>query len=133
MLVRINAEPAGQPWRINLMPAGNGDFYRYLDGPVRKASATGVGDRVTVELNFDNAYRNGPLRPMPRWLSACLKTAPQARLNWSKLSPSRRKGIIRYFTDLRSNEARERNLARAIVVLSDEPGRFMARDWRGGK
>lgn len=130
---RINGKPVRQPWRSNLMPAGNGAFYLYLHGSVRKASATRVGDRVTVELDFDHSYRNGPRQPMPRWLSAGLKAAPEATLNWRNLPPSRRKEIIRYFAHLKSPAARQRNLARAIAVLSGEPGRFMARDWCGGR
>src|SRR6266704_3203738 len=49
VLVRINGKPA-KPWRINLMPVGDGSFYLYLHGDVRKASSTKVGEVVTVEL-----------------------------------------------------------------------------------
>ena len=133
VLVRINGKPARKPWRINMMPAGNGGFYLYLHDSVRQASGTRVGDRVTVELDFDHAYRNGPLHPMPRWLSAALRDNPRAKLNWSRLAPSRKKEILRYFAGLKSEAARQRNLARAMVVLSGAPGRFMARAWSGGK
>ena len=133
VLVRINGKPARKPWRINMMPAGNGGFYLYLHDSVRQASGTRVGDRVTVELDFDHAYRNGPLHPMPRWFSASLKDDARAKLNWSRLIPSRRKEILRYFAGLKSDAARQRNLARAMAVLSGTPGRFMARDWSGGK
>jgi hypothetical protein len=54
--VRINGMPK-TPWRINMMPTGKGSFYLYLDGEVRTASKTKVGDRVNVELRFDPAYR----------------------------------------------------------------------------
>ena len=33
------------PARVNLMPVGDGTFYLYLNGPIRTASATAVGDR----------------------------------------------------------------------------------------
>ena len=36
VLVRIN----GKPWRINMMPVGDGRFYLYLHGDVRKESGT---------------------------------------------------------------------------------------------
>jgi hypothetical protein len=133
VLVRIDGKPARSPWRVNMMPAGNGGFYLYLHDSVRKASGARVGDRVMVELAFDEAYRNGPLHPMPRWFSAALRAAPRARSNWSLLPPSRRKEILRYFAALKSDEARQRNLARAMEVLSGAPGRFMARDWRAGR
>lgn len=95
VLVRINGEPARKPWRINMMPAGNGGFHLYLHNSVREASATRVGDRVTVELAFDHAYRNGPIHAMPPWFSAALRKDPRAKLSWRKLTPSRRKEILR--------------------------------------
>lgn len=39
--VRVNGQP-NPPWRINLMPIGDGSFYLYLHGKVRKASGTQV-------------------------------------------------------------------------------------------
>lgn len=132
VVVRLNGKPAGKPWRINLMPAGNGSFYLYLHGSVRSATGTHVGDRVTVELDFDAAYRNGPAHPMPRWFRAALKENRRAKMNWSLLTPSRRKEILRYFAGLKSHEAKARNLARAMAVLSGRSGRFMARSWNDG-
>ena len=66
VLVRTDGEPA-EAWRINMMPAGDGSFYLYLHGDIRKASGTAVGDRVRVEIEFDASYQNGPQHPMPRW------------------------------------------------------------------
>lgn len=133
VLVRINGEPARKPWHINLMPAGDGSFYLHLHGSVRKASGSRVGNRVTVELEFDRAYRNGPQHAMPRWFSAALRDDPRAKLSWGKLTPSRRKEILRYFASLKSDAARQRNLARAMVALSGAPARFMGRNWSEGK
>ena len=59
VLVRVNAQPK-RPWRINMMPAGDGSFYLYLRNDIRKASGTKAGDSVAVELSFDGSYRDGP-------------------------------------------------------------------------
>jgi hypothetical protein len=118
--------------RINMMPAGNGSFYLYLHGDVRKASGTEVGDRVRVEISFDASYRNGPQHPMPRWFKQALAVNPQAKRNWIALIPGRKKEILRYFSRINSSEARARNLAKALHVLSGETGRFMARAWKNG-
>jgi hypothetical protein len=131
VLVRINGKPA-EPWRINMMPVGDGSFYLYLHGDVRKASGTKVGDRVQVEVRFDAKYRNGPLHPMPSWFKAALQENPKALKNWKALIPSRKKEILRYFSWLKSPEARARNLERALHVLSGRKGRFMARAWDRG-
>src|SRR5258706_3368777 len=131
VLVRINGTPK-VPWRINMMPVGDGRFYLYLHGDVRKASGTKVGDRVRVEVGFDAKYRNVPQHPAPSWFKAALQKNPKALRNWEALIPSRKKEILRYFARLKSPEARERNLERALHVLSGRKGRFMARAWDGG-
>jgi hypothetical protein len=128
VLVQINGEPR-TPWRINMMPIGDGRFYLYLHEQVRKASGTGVGDRVDVELRFDHAYRTGPAHPMPEWFGAALERNARARQGWDALSPSRKKEILRYFSQLKSAEAKARNLGRALQVLAGAKARFMARNW----
>ena len=129
VLVRINGEPRKRPWRINMMPIGDGTFYLYLHGDVRRASKTKVGDKVRVEILFDAAYRNGPMHPMPAWFRLPLSKNAQAKLAWDALIPSRKKEILRYFSWLKSPEARARNVARALHVLSGKTGRFMGRSW----
>jgi hypothetical protein len=104
----------------------------YLHGDVRKASNTKVGDTVNVEVKFDSSYKNGPLHPMPLWFSTALKKNKEAKKNWEQLIPSRKKEILRYFSWLKSQEAIDRNLERALNVLSGRPGRFMARSWNEG-
>ena len=49
------------------------------------------------------------------------------------LIPSRKKEILRYLAALKSPEARERNIVRALKVLSGKSERFMPRSWSGGK
>lgn len=130
--IRIDGKPK-KGWRINMMPAGGGRFYLYLHGDVRKASKTGVGDRVRVEAAFDGTYRNGPMHPMPAWFKSPLGRNAAARKNWEALIPSRRKEVLRYFSRLKSEEARTRNVEKALRVLSGKPGRFLARSWVKGR
>ncbi len=132
VLVQINGAPT-PPWRINMMPIGNGDYYLYLHGDVRKASNTKVGDMVTVDVEFDTDYKNGPMHPMPDWFQNALDENLKAKENWEALTPSRKKEILRYFSWLKSDEAIERNVKKAILVLSGNEGRFMARTWYNGK
>jgi len=131
VLVTIEGQP-DPPWRINLMPAGDGTFYLYLHGAVRKASATAVGDSVEVALWFDEGYDSEALHPMPPWFRTELAEDTTAKANWEALPPSRRKEVLRYFAWLKSDDARQRNLAKAMHVLSGRPGRFLARDWQNG-
>jgi hypothetical protein len=115
------------------MPAGDGSFFLYLDATVRKASGTKVGDTVRVALDFDADYRGGPTDPMPRWFSGALNRNPAAKKGWAALPPSRRKEILRYFARLKSEEARARNLEKALRVFSGGKARFMARAWSDGR
>ena len=126
--VRVNGKPE-VPWRINLMPRGDGSFFLYLAGPIREASDTKVGDVVSVRLQFDTEYRNGPLHPMPKLLQRELKSNRPAPMAWERLAPSRQKEILRYLARLKSAEALERNVSLAASVLAGLRARFMARDW----
>lgn len=88
-----------------------------------------VGDLVNIEVRFDEEYRGGPLHPMPYWFGEELERNADAMRGWKALSPSRRKEILRYFAGLRSEAARERNLSKALHVLSGGKARFMGRSW----
>lgn len=129
--VRVNGVP-DTPWRINMMPVGDGSFYLYLHGDVRKVSNTKVGDVVGLEVQFDEEYRSGPQHPMPQWFSEALDQNPCARQNWNELTPSLKKEILRYFSRLKSSAAQARNLQLAVHVLSGGEGRFLARSWNQG-
>jgi Bacteriocin-protection, YdeI or OmpD-Associated/Domain of unknown function (DUF1905) len=131
VLVRINGGPE-TPWRTNMMPIGDGSFFLYLHGEMRKAAGVDVGDVATVELRFDDTYRGGPTHESPEWFERALEASPSARANWDGLSPSRRKEMLRYFAGLKTERAKERNLERALRVLGGENERFMARDWHDG-
>src|SRR6185437_11992952 len=126
--VRVNGRPA-EPWPINLMPVGDGSFYLYLHGEVRKASGTKVGDMVAVELKFDEDYKSGPAHPMPVWFGVALQKNRKAMKAWEALIPSRKKEVLRYFARLKSAEAQARNLERAMRVLAGGKARFMGREW----
>lgn len=128
VLVQINGLPK-PPWRVNMMPQGDGSFYLYLAGSVRKASGTRVGDVISVQLQFDESYRGGPTHAMPSWFGQRLLRNQQAKRGWDRLAPSRKKEILRYFAGLKSVAAQQRNAQRAIRVLAGAKERFMARDW----
>lgn len=135
VLVQVNGEPI-EPWRINMMPMGskgNGDFYLYLHGDVRKASQTKVGDTVTVDVQFDEAYRDGPALYMPDWFQLVLSQNPSAQTGWERLTPSRQKEIARYLSSLKSTDAQQRNLQKVLHVLDGNKAHFMGRDWQDGR
>ncbi|MCA0208192.1 MAG: YdeI/OmpD-associated family protein [Proteobacteria bacterium] len=128
VLMQVNGQPE-PAWRVNMMPAGDGRFYLYLDGVVRKASGTDVGDTVDVSVLFDPDYRSGPQDDMPPEFAARLDEDAGVRDRWDSLPPNLRKEVLRYLANLKSDAARERNIDRAIAVLGGAKARFLARDW----
>ncbi len=130
--VRVNDLPPDGAL-TNLMPAGDGTFYLYLNGPIRKVSRTRVGDRVRVALWYDGTYRGGPQHPPPESFLQGLAEDPRARGNWGRLSPSRQKEVLRYLARLKSDDARSRNVRRALRVLAGERERFLGREWVDGR
>jgi hypothetical protein len=126
--IQVNGKP-DIPWRINLMPVGDGSFFLYLHGQVREASGTSVGDIVNLTIEFDDDYKGGPVDPMPTWFGDELRRNPAAHRGWDSLSPSRQKEILRYLARLKSSQAQQRNVQRALHVLAGGKARFMARSW----
>ena len=131
VLVKINGRP-DSPWRTNMMPVGNGEFYLYLHGGMRKSSGAKVDDVVTISLSFDESYRNGPLHETPDWFESSLASDANVMANWERLTPSRQKEVLRYFAGLKTDDARKRNLVQVLRVLSGARERFMGRDWTDG-
>lgn len=131
VLVQVNGAPA-QPWRINMMPRGDGGFFLYLHGEVRQAAGVGVGDEVEVSVVFDETYRGGPAHPAPEAFEEGLRRDPAAARAWEALTPSLQKEALRRFASVKSDEAKARNIQAALAVLGGAPGRFMARDWKDG-
>jgi Bacteriocin-protection, YdeI or OmpD-Associated/Domain of unknown function (DUF1905) len=128
VILRVNGQP-DVPWRTNMMPFGDGGFYLYLHGEMRKSSTSKVGDTVMIDLAFDDTYQTGPTHPLPDWFYVALKHNKDAEKNWQNLIPSQKKEILRYFYGLKTEEAKMRNLNKAIYVLAGGKGRFMARYW----
>jgi uncharacterized protein YdeI (YjbR/CyaY-like superfamily) len=100
---------------------------------MRSTASVGVGDEVRVELEVDSDYLSNPAHQTPRWFQAALDADSKATESWSKLSPSKRKEVVRYLGALKSRDAQERNLQRALSVLRGEPGRFLGRNWIDGR
>jgi hypothetical protein len=126
--VQIDGKPDAS-WRINMMPTGDGSFFLYLRGHVRKEAGKDVGDLVDVTVAFDEDYRSGPADPMPPLLAEALQGNPPARSGWDRLPPSRQKEILRYLAQLKSPETQKRNVEQAVHVLAGGKARFMARSW----
>jgi hypothetical protein len=126
--IQVNGKP-DIPWRINLMPVGDGSFFLYLHGQVRKEAGTSVGDVVSLTIEFDDDYKGGPVDPMPPWFGDELQRNPAAQSGGTVCREAGKKKFFRYLVRLKSSQAQQRNVQGALQVLAGGKARFMARSW----
>ncbi len=115
-----------------------GDWRLYINGIMAKAAGLKfgksiseiVGEKVKIEIEFDESP---PKYEMVDFLQVALDANPVAKSNWEKLTPGGQKEVLRYFSWLKSDEAKKRNLEKLFQALSGKEARFMARDWKNGK
>jgi hypothetical protein len=111
------------------MPVGDRSFYLYLHESVRHASAAQVGDAVRVVIEFDTQYCGGPAPAIPSRSRIPPLRNSAAKRALTELAPSRKKEIVHCLSALKSDAARERNIVRALRVVSGETARYIARSW----
>lgn len=102
----------------------SGDWRLYINTPMLQSCGKEVGDSVKIQLAFDEKERP---TPMHADLEVALKKSKKAKAVFDQLPPSRQKEIKRYINSLKSEEARERNIKKAIRFLAGKE-RFIGRD-----
>ena len=102
----------------------SGKWRLYINTPMLKASRKKVGDTIALQIEFDPEERTFPVHPK---LATALNKNKKAKDAFEKLSPSRRKEIIRYIGFLKTETSVDKNITRAIQFLSGE-ARFVGRD-----
>jgi hypothetical protein len=96
----------GFTYRTTIAPMG-GKFLVPVSAGVREAAGVAAGDRVAVELELDTAPR---VIETPSYLAA-------ARDRFEALSYSRKKEIVRSIEDAKTEETRQRRIAKALEEL----------------
>jgi len=102
----------------------SGKWRFYLNTPMRKSAGIDVGDRAHVKMKFDSRSRE--IIAHPNFLEA-LKNNVVAKNVFEKLTPSRRKEIVRYIGFLKTEESRQRNIKKVMQHLLGN-ARFAGRD-----
>jgi len=113
----------GHPY-IQTLVRYSGKWRLYLNTPMRKAAGKDVGDTVDITICYDPADRTVPMHPK---LEKAFKVNKEARAVFEKLSPSRKKEILRYLHFSKNEETTVRNVAKAINFLCGKE-RFIGRD-----
>lgn len=102
----------------------SGKWRLYINGPMIKAAKKDVGDIVNMTIELDEVERTHTIHPK---LAKALQKNKKAKTKFEQLSPYKQKEIIRYINHLKSDEAVERNIKRAINFLMEKE-RFIGRD-----
>ena len=102
----------------------DGAWRLYLNTPMRKAAAKDVGDVADFEIVYDPVQRTYPIHPK---LEQALARNERAKAVFDGLRPSLQLEINRYLSRLKTEEAVDRNVDRAIQFLLGN-GRFIGRD-----
>jgi len=103
-------------FKQTLVPVKNEQYRLYVNGIMLKGSGSKVGDRIGVQIKLDkDPQKKDPVMP-----AAFKKALEQNQLTgiYESLIPSRQKEILRYLENLKTEEARQRNILKVIGQLS---------------
>lgn len=136
ILQKIFLAAAKQKGHIPVCGTINGDEYKqtlvrysndwrlYINTTMLKASPKRIGEKISVTIGYDGEDRTIPMHP---GLEAALLANKKAKKIFDSLPPSRKKEIIRYIANLKTETTREMNINKAISFLQGE-NRFAGRD-----
>jgi hypothetical protein len=109
VVVTIN----GYTYRSSIAPM-NGVFMVGVSSDVRAASGVAGGDSVDVDIELDTAPREVTVPPE---LAAALDAEPDARRTFDGLSYSNKSWHVLQIEGAKTDETRERRLAKSIDAL----------------
>lgn len=93
----------------------SGEWRLYINTTMLKKSPKRIGELVEITVSFDSESRE---IEMPPAFAKALKANKEAALVFEKLTPSRKKEIVRYLANLKTTESLERNIVKAIRFLT---------------
>jgi antitoxin component of MazEF toxin-antitoxin module len=90
-------------------------FLISLSAENRKKANVKGGDTLAVELELDTAPRTVEI---PTDLQKVLEKNKAAKANFDKLAPSKKKALVLSINDAKTEETKQRRIAKAIEALS---------------
>jgi hypothetical protein len=113
----------GKPYEQTLLRY-QGEWRLYINTTMLPNSPKKIGEIIEVSIEFDRRDRTP--HPHPE-LTKALSQNKEAEAVFKALPPSKRKEIVRYISNLKTAETREKNIKLAVGFLLGK-NRFMARD-----
>jgi hypothetical protein len=105
----------GYTYRSSIAPM-NGVFMVGVSSDVRAAAGVAGGDEVDVDIMLDTAPR---VVTVPDDFAAALDAAPRARATFESLSYSNKSWHTLQIEGAKTDETRQRRIAKSIEALSD--------------
>lgn len=121
--IPIKGAMNGKPYKQTLVKY-SGEWRLYINTTMLKNSPKHVGETIDVAVDYDAENR---AIKMPEAFAKALNSNKIAKTVFDNLPASRRTEIVRYIANLKTDEARERNIQRAINFLLGKE-RFVGRD-----
>lgn len=121
--IPINGTINKKPYKQTLVKY-SGEWRLYINTTMLKNSPKHVGESVEITINYDPESRE--IEPPQNFVIA-LQESKEAKTVFDSLPTSRKTEIVRYIAKLKSEEAKEKNIKRAINFLLGKE-RFVGRD-----
>jgi len=101
----------------------SGQWRFYINTKILSNSPNRIGEQIEITISLDS--RDRTIAPHPG-LTTALEKNKKAKIAYENLSPSRQKEIVRYISQLKTEESITRNILRVIDFLQ-ERGKFVGR------
>ena len=104
----------GKPFLANIVKY-QGAHRLYINELMQKHAGITPGDIATITLRYDSRPR---IEPMPELFARALKKEKGAQKIFDALAPSRKKEILRYLNNLKTQESLKRNTKIVVGYLA---------------
>nr|WP_315034299.1 YdeI/OmpD-associated family protein [uncultured Chryseobacterium sp.] len=106
----------GKEFQQNLMKY-LGEWRLYINTVMLKDSPKRIGETIEVVIQYDRSNRSISIHPQ---LEEAIRNSSIATTNFEKLTPSRKKELIRYIHNLKTEASVQRNIEKIIRHLHGE-------------
>ena len=100
------------PVRTTLVSRGKGSYRMAIHGDIRKKLCVDCGAVVEVAIELDEESREPELPPA---LTLALRNAPKAQRRFRAITTALRRQIVRYLTNVKTQEALERRVSAFVA------------------
>lgn len=116
--IAVKGKIGGFAFVQTLVPVKNQPYRLFVNGPMLKGAKVKPGDVATFEISEDDKQRSRSAPPMPQILKEQLVQHDLA-VAFSALTPTRRKMILQYFHNLKTEASIQRNVAKLIQAMKE--------------